>query len=128
MFFGEDARFHLAAIRRARGFRQADFEHLRGIVPLVDRRGNIKAFIALQADQRPVERLGQNLGHLRLADARIPFEKERTLQLERKEEHRRERARGEIVVAFEKAGGLVDGLRQRPRSHAGHKLWSLLIS
>ena len=59
----------------AGGFGETDRHHLRRIVPLVDRARDVEAFVALQPDQPSVERGGENLGDLGLADARLAFEK-----------------------------------------------------
>ena len=61
----------------AGGLGEPDRHHLRRIVPLVDRARDIEAFVALQADQLSIERGGENLGDLGLADARLAFEKQR---------------------------------------------------
>ncbi len=39
------------------GLREADRDHLRGVVPLIDRGGDVEALVALQADQPAAERL-----------------------------------------------------------------------
>ena len=51
---------------------EPDRHHLRGIVPLIDRARDVEAFVALQADEPAVERGGENLGDLRLADPASP--------------------------------------------------------
>ncbi|ANK72489.1 hypothetical protein FA04_07550 [Ensifer adhaerens] len=110
--FGEDVAFDPLAVDLAGCFRQADFEHLRRIVPLVDRRGDVETFVALQPDQRPVERLGQNLGDLRLADAGFALKKKRALHPECKKQHRRQRRAGEIIMCLQQCHRLFDGLWQ----------------
>ena len=64
----------LATVVDALCLRQANLDHLARIVPLVHSGGYVEAFIALEPDQRPVQRLGEDLGNLRLADARLAFE------------------------------------------------------
>ena len=49
------------AIVLAFGLGDADGDHLRGVVPLVDRGGDIEALIALQPDQPPAERRDSTL-------------------------------------------------------------------
>ena len=71
--FGEDLRAHGVAGNVARGLAHADLDHLRGVVPLVECRGDVEPLVALQPDQRPVERGGQHLGDLGLADTRLAF-------------------------------------------------------
>ena len=75
----------------------ADRDHLRGVVPLVDRGRDVEALVALQPDQPAAERLRQHLGDLGLADAGLAFEEDRPAHLQRQEQHGRERAVGEIV-------------------------------
>ena len=77
VFFGEDVALHVGAVDAAGRFLHADLDHLRGVVPLVDRRRDVEAFIALQADQPAAERARQHLGDLGLADARLAFEEQR---------------------------------------------------
>ena len=50
----EDVGRELAAVVHALRLGQADLDHLAGVVPLVDRRGDVEALVALQADQRPL--------------------------------------------------------------------------
>ncbi len=46
-------------------------EELLAVLPLVQRLGLVEALVALQADQRAVERTGERLGELGLADSRV---------------------------------------------------------
>ena len=85
------------AVVLAFGLGDADRDHLRGVVPLVDRRRHVEPFVALQADQPAPERRRQHLGDLGLADAGLAFEEERPAHAQRQEQHGRERAVGEIV-------------------------------
>ena len=100
----------------------ADRDHLRGIVPLVDRGGDVEALVALQADQPAAERRGQHLGDLGLADAGLAFEEQRPAHLERQIEHGAERAVGEIFGLGEKRDGGVDRGRQRAGRRLVHEL------
>ena len=77
VFFGEDVALHVGAVDVAGRFLHADLDHLRGVVPLVDRRRDVETFIALQPDQPAAERARQHLGDLGLADARLAFEEQR---------------------------------------------------
>ena len=101
------------AVVRAFGFRHPDGDHLRRIVPLVDRRRHVEPLVALQADQPAPERRGQHLGDLGLADAGLAFEEQRTAHLEREKQHGRQRAVGEIIGRREQVEGRVDRGRQR---------------
>ena len=49
------------AIDIALGFGEPDRDHLLGVVPLVDRRRDVEALVALQPDQPPPERLASTL-------------------------------------------------------------------
>ena len=79
-----------AGAERAADLGEADLEHLARVVPLVERRGDVEALVALQADEPPAERRGQHLGDLGLADAGLALEEERPAEL---------RARGTRAVA-----------------------------
>ncbi len=96
------------AVVRAFGLGDADRDHLRGIVPLVNRCRDIETFVALQPDEMTGERRREHLGDLGLADARLAFEKQRPAHLEREKEHGRERPVGEIIGRREQIEGGVD--------------------
>src|SRR4029077_14091092 len=91
----------------------ADRDHLRRVVPLVDRGGYVEPFVALQADETAAERRGEHLGDLGRADAGLALQEQRTVHPEGEKEHGRERAVGEIVGAGEQLQGVVDRGRQR---------------
>ncbi len=101
------------AVVLALGLGDADRDHLRGIVPLVDRGGDVEPFIALQPDQAPAQSRRQNLGDLGLADAGLAFEEDRPAHFQRQIEHGAERAVGEIIRLGEEIDGGVDGGRER---------------
>ncbi len=84
------------AVVLAFGLGDADRDHLRGVIPFVDRGGDVETLVALQADETAAERRRQHLGDLGLADAGLAFEENRPAHLEREEEHGAERAVGEI--------------------------------
>ena len=79
------------------GLGQPDRDHLRGVIPLVDRGRDVEPLVALQADQPAAERRRQHLGDLGLADAGLAFEEDRPAHLQRQEQHGRQRPVGEIV-------------------------------
>ena len=106
----------LLAILHALRFGQADLDHLAGVVPLVDRRGDVEAFVALQADQRPLQRGRQHLGDLGLADAGLAFAEQRAPELEGEIQDGREAAVGDIVAVLQQLDGGVD----RRRFGGGH--------
>ena len=111
--FGEHVVLEPRAIVLAFGLGDADGDHLRGVIPLVDRGGDIEAFVALQPDQPPPERRRQHLGDLGLADAGLAFEENRPAHLQRQKQHRAERAVGEIFGLGEEIDSGVDGGGQR---------------
>ena len=113
--FGENVVLDAVLVVLARGFGKADRHHLRGVVPFVDRGGDIEAFVALQTDELTAERRGQHFGDLRLADARLAFEQQGPTELQGKEDDRRQRAVGDISRAAEQRQSLVDRGRQRSR-------------
>ena len=80
----------------AGGLGEPDRHHLRGIVPFIDRARDIEAFVALQADQLSAERGGEHLRDLRLADARLAFEKQRPPEAQAQEDDGRQRAVADI--------------------------------
>ena len=99
------------ASRSVRALRlgHADLEHLARIVPLVHRRADVQALVALQADQATVQGLCQNLADLGLADPGLALEEQRPAELEREVERGRERPVGDVVAARQKLLGVVDG-------------------
>ena len=97
---GEDVVRELARVDAARGLGEADLDHLPRVVPLVDRARDVEAFVALQADRACASSaVGEHLGELGLADARLAFEEQRPPQLEREEHRGREAAVGDVVAA-----------------------------
>ena len=119
---GEDVLGERVAIARAGRLGEADLHHLRGVVPLVDRRGDVQALVALEAQQRPIEDLRQHLGHLGLADPRLAFEQQGLRQAQGQEQRRREALVDEVVDVGETPGERLDVGRGRhhprpPRLH-----------
>ena len=84
-------------IALAFGFRQTNGNHLGAVVPLVDRGGNVQAFITLQPDQAAPERRGQHLGDFGLADPGLALDEQRPAHPEREIQHRRQRAVGDVI-------------------------------
>ncbi len=52
----------------------------RGVVPVVDRLGDVDALVALEPNQLAAGGCSQRLGELGLADARLAFEQQRPVQ------------------------------------------------
>ena len=67
-------------------------EELLGVLPLVERLGLVEPLVALEADQLVVERAGEHLGELGLADAGRPFDQDRLLEAARQVDDGRDRA------------------------------------
>ena len=86
-----------ALVALAFRFGEADGDHLRAVIPLIDRGGDVEPLVALQADQLAAERLRQHLGDLGLADAGLAFEEDRPAHAQREIQHRRQRAVGDII-------------------------------
>ena len=99
----------LAAVVHALRLGQPDLDHLARVVPLVDRRGDVEALVALQPDQRPLQRLGQHLGDLGLADAGLAFAEQRPAELQGEEQDGGEAAVGDVVAALQQLERGVDG-------------------
>ena len=114
---GENVRRQLLAIGIAGGFRQPDRDHLRGAVPLIDRGGDVEAFIALQPDQLAPQRRRQHLCDFGLADAGLAFEKQRPAHAQRQIGHRRQRTLGEIAARGQQLEHRIDGFGQRRCTH-----------
>ena len=106
--FREDLAPEARAVDVAGRLGEADLDHLRHRVPFVDGGGDVEALIALQADQRAIERARQNLGDLGLADAGLAFEKQRALHPQRQEQHGREVAAGDVVGLGQEPQRIVD--------------------
>ena len=114
---GENVRGQLLAIGIAGGFRQANGDHLRRAVPLVDGGGDIEPLIALQADQLASERRRQDLGDLGLADAGLAFQEQRPAHLQGEEGDGRQRALGEIAARLQQVEHCIDGCRNGRCGH-----------
>ena len=71
--------------------KQADVEKLAGIVPLVDRVGQVDALVALEADEARAQDVGHHLGCLGLADACLALDEQWLLELEGPEDRRCQR-------------------------------------
>ncbi len=116
---GEHIVFEASAVVFAFGLRDADRDHLRGVVPLVDSRRDVEALVALQPDEAPPERRRQHLGYLGFADPGLAFEENRPAHLERQVEHGAERAVGEIIGLCKQLDGGVDRGRKGFCGHEG---------
>ncbi len=86
---GEHVALDARAVVLAFRFGGADRDHLRGVIPFIDRGGDVETLVALQADQATAERLRQHLGDLGLADAGLAFEEQRPAHFQREIQHRR---------------------------------------
>ncbi|MCY1531546.1 hypothetical protein D9M68_667750 [compost metagenome] len=102
-----DLGLHVAC--RPGGFGRAHVQQLRGVVPFIERLALLHAVVALQAQQLAVQGRRQRLGQLGLADARLAFEQQRTLQLEREEYRSGQAAVGKVAGLPQAVGKGVDG-------------------
>ena len=110
----------------AAGLEQPDLEHLARIVPLVDRRVDVEALVALEPDEPGAERRREHLGELGLADAGLAFEQQRAPQLQGEEDRGRERAIGDVVAPAEILGQRLDRARAFGSVvSVGHGHWML---
>ena len=122
---GKDVAGELVAVGIAGGFREANRDHLRRAVPLVDRRGDVEALIALQPDQLAAERRRQHFRDLGLADAGLAFEEQRPAHAQRQKHHRRQRALGEVAARGQHVERRIDGNGgRRSRRHGRTDLTS----
>ena len=85
--------------RRAAGDRleRAQVEDLPREVPVVERLGRVDALVALQPDQRQLERLGDRLGERGLAGAGLALEQQRPLHRQREVGDRGQRVVAEVA-------------------------------
>ena len=100
------------------GFRQTNGDHLRAVIPLIDRGRNVEPLVALQPDQLAAQRLAQHLGDFGLAGARFALDEQRPAHLEREIEHRRQRTVGDVAGLGQQLDGGVNGRRQRFQGHS----------
>ena len=105
----EDVVLEPRAVLVALGLGDADGDHLRGIIPFIDRGCDVEALVALQPDEAASERRGQDLGDLGLADFRLAFEKNRSAHFQRQKQHRAKRTVGQIFGLGEEIDGGVNG-------------------
>ena len=121
---GEHVVFEPRAIMFAFGLGDADRDHLRGVIPLIDRGGDVEPLVALQPDQPAAEGRRQHLGDLGLADAGLAFEEDRPAHFQRQIKHGAERAVGKIVGLGQELDRGVDrgGERTRGRCRV-HAAW-----
>ena len=119
--FREDVAHDSLAIGRSFSFGNTDRDHLRGVVPLVQGRSNVEAFVALEADQSAIQRSGENVGDLGFADTRLTLEEQRTGHTQRKKYNGRERAIGYVVVLAEQRERRFDRGRQRAPGFRVHE-------
>ena len=99
----------------ASGLGESDRQQLARIVPLVQRLGGVDALVALEAHERRVERLGQRLGRLGLADAGLALEQDRLAQSDGAEQRGRQAGVGEVVDAVEGGAARRRSRRVGPR-------------
>jgi len=121
VLFREQIALQASAIHHALGLGEPDVQHLHRIIPFVDGRRDIEAFIALQPDQTTTQRLCQNLGDFGFAHPGVAFEEQRPLQLQGEEQDRRKRATGKIIMRFQHGDRLIDRRGQRSWNRLCHE-------
>ncbi len=82
----------------------AQVEDLSREVPVVERLRGVDALVALQPDQRQVERRGERLGECGLAGAGLALDQQRPLHPQGQEGDGRELVVGEIARCAEPPG------------------------
>jgi hypothetical protein len=90
------------------GVQRPDRQELARIVPLVQRLGGVDPLVALEPDQPASQQLGEDLGHLRLADARLTLEQQRLVQREGEMDRGRESPIRQVGVRSQLGLELVD--------------------
>ncbi len=88
--------------------RGAHVQQLRRVVPLVQGLALLHAVVTLQAQHGTAQHLGQRLGQLGLAHARLAFEQQRALQLHGEKDGGGELARRVVTHALQGVGQVVD--------------------
>ena len=110
-----------------------DSEQLALIIPFVDRRADIQAFVALQTNQWASEQCGKGLGDLGLSHAGLALHQQRPLQFGEQQQGGRQIGLGHVTRLLETGLELGDGGhntsgrsgdRRRPFP-AQKRLWNL---
>ena len=82
-------------------FRDSDFNELPSVVPVIDRVGNIKAFVALQSDDLCAGGGGQYLRHFSFSDASFTFEQEWAVEFQGEVNRCDQPCIGNVIVVSE---------------------------
>ena len=88
----------------AGAFARLDGEQLALIVPFIERRIGVEALVALHADELAAVHVGERLGDLGLADARLALDQQRALQMIHHPQRGRKIAVGDIAGLGEVGG------------------------
>ena len=88
-------------------------QELLAVIPLVQSLGVVLALIALQPQQPPPGRRGDGLGQLGLADSGGPLDQQGLVELGLDEYRRGQLPVGDVPVAGQRAGDVIDGLEVR---------------
>ena len=78
------------------------------IVPFVDGRGHVQAFVALETNEPTPKGIGQNLGDLGLADTGLALEEQGPPQGQRKVQRRRQAAICDVLSRIQQRNGRID--------------------
>jgi hypothetical protein len=87
---------------------QPDGQQLTRVVPLVQRLGGGDALVALQPDQRGIDRRGQGLGGLGLADPGLTLEQDRLPHPDRQEQRGGELVAGQVANRLQRGVQVAD--------------------
>ena len=99
-------------IERMRRIKNPELEQLPRIVPFVQRVPDVQPFIALQPNQIGLQRSGGGRRKRSLADARFPFQEERSFEPEREKECDGETAVGDVVLGGQAMLQIGNGFRE----------------
>ena len=78
-------------------FRKTNGNHLRAVIPLVNRGGNVQSLVTLQSDQTASKGLGQHFRDFSLANTCLPLDEQWPAHSQCQIKHRRQRAIGDVV-------------------------------
>ena len=99
--------------RRTGRFCRPEVQQLSGVIPFVEGLRGVDAFVALQSYEFGAGRGSYDLRELGLADARVPFEQERSLKLSGQEDRCRQSAVSEVFLAAKAIEDRIDAGKLR---------------
>ena len=90
---------------------EANMQDLTRVVPFIQRCARVQTLIALQADKGGVERAGQHLGDLGLADARFALQQDGLTEIKGQLGGQAQGAVGHVIVGIESSGDVLDAVK-----------------